>query len=95
MLSPRRWPAIPAETVTRAPAPMADQSRASVAARIRSRAGSAACDWRAIVPGLALTQSVGVAGYRSGESVAQLLKRVDEALYEAKGAGRNRAVIKD
>lgn len=52
-------------------------------------------DWAALAPGLAITASVGAAGFRSGESVAQLLNRADVALYEAKGAGRNRAVIKD
>ena len=61
----------------------------------RIGAGLAERDWPAIAPGLRVTQSVGIAGYRSGESIAQLLKRADEALYEAKGAGRNRAVIKD
>lgn len=65
------------------------------AALARIGAGLAACDWQAIAPGMAVTQSVGVAGYRSGESVAQLLKRADEALYEAKAAGRDRAIIKE
>jgi len=39
-----------------------------------------------------VTVSMGVAGYRSGESAGQLLRRVDIALYQAKEAGRNRVV---
>jgi diguanylate cyclase (GGDEF)-like protein len=42
-----------------------------------------------------VTVSAGVAGYRAGESVSQLLHRADEALYEAKHAGRNRVVTKE
>jgi diguanylate cyclase (GGDEF)-like protein len=61
----------------------------------RIGAGLAACDWQRIAPGLRVTQSVGIAGYRAGESVAQLLKRADEALYAAKGAGRNRIVVQE
>jgi diguanylate cyclase (GGDEF)-like protein len=65
------------------------------AALERIAAGLAASDWQAIAPGLAVTHSVGVAGYRSGESIAQLLKRADDALYEAKAAGRDRVIIKE
>jgi diguanylate cyclase (GGDEF)-like protein len=65
------------------------------AALERIGAALAACDWQAIAPGLAVTHSVGVAGFRGGEGVAQLLKRADEALYEAKAAGRDRAIIKE
>jgi diguanylate cyclase (GGDEF)-like protein/PAS domain S-box-containing protein len=39
-----------------------------------------------------LTISLGVAEYRPGETVATLLKRVDDALYGAKKGGRNRTV---
>jgi diguanylate cyclase (GGDEF)-like protein len=38
------------------------------------------------------TGSFGVAEWRSGESVDELLKRADVALYEAKAKGRNRVV---
>jgi diguanylate cyclase (GGDEF)-like protein len=61
----------------------------------RIRAGLAAVDWAPIAPGIALTVSVGVAGFRAGEPVAQLLNRADGGLYEAKRAGRNCVVIKD
>ncbi|SCY40213.1 GGDEF domain-containing protein [Thiohalorhabdus denitrificans] len=40
--------------------------------------------------GLSLTISVGVAGIHRGDSMKALLKRVDDALYTAKTAGRNR-----
>lgn len=50
---------------------------------------------RAGVPGapgasVRYTVSVGVAGLAAGESLAQLLRRADAALYAAKRAGRNR-----
>ena len=39
------------------------------------------------------TFSAGVAQAEPGESLQQLLRRADDALYEAKAAGRNRSVI--
>jgi len=41
----------------------------------------------------ALTLSIGVAEGARGENADQLLKRADEALYQAKDAGRNRTVL--
>ena len=61
----------------------------------RIRAGLAAHDWGALVPGISLTTSIGVAGFRKGESIAGLLHRADLALYEAKAAGRDCVVIKE
>lgn len=40
-----------------------------------------------------VTISLGVAELRGGESPDQLLKRADDALYEAKNQGRNRVVV--
>lgn len=38
----------------------------------------------------AVTASLGVAGFQPGESVSDLVRRADDALYRAKAAGRNR-----
>ena len=62
----------------------------SASALERVCAGVAAHDWAEVAPGLKLTVSAGVAEYREGEAVEQLINRADAALYEAKRAGRNR-----
>jgi len=67
----------------------------AVRAMERIRAALARRDWGAIAPGLVVTASVGVTGYRAGESVAQMLGRADAALYDAKSAGRDRISVKD
>ncbi len=42
-----------------------------------------------------ITISLGVAQFRPGDSIDALLKRVDNAMYEAKQGGRNRVVVCD
>lgn len=61
----------------------------------RLRVAFAARDWSLVAEGLRVTVSAGVAGYRRGETLAQLLARADGALYKAKNSGRDRVVIKE
>jgi diguanylate cyclase (GGDEF)-like protein len=42
-----------------------------------------------------VTVSVGVAEYKRGETVSQLLKRADQALYQAKDNGRDRVCVSE
>ncbi|WP_266182394.1 ligand-binding sensor domain-containing diguanylate cyclase [Dyella humicola] len=62
----------------------------AVAERIRQ----AVAEQHAVYEGraIAVTASIGVAAYREGENLSQWLSRADEALYQAKHAGRNRCV---
>jgi diguanylate cyclase (GGDEF)-like protein len=64
--------------------------QASLEAVERVRIAVAAHDWRAMAPDLPVTMSAGIAGFRKDETVEQLLHRADQALYQAKHAGRNR-----
>lgn len=59
----------------------------------RIREGVAGHDWETVVPGLAVTVSVGVAVARPGEAVSELIGRADAALYRAKHGGRNRSEV--
>lgn len=45
------------------------------------------------VPDYVLTVSMGIAEFRPGESVEELIQRADRAMYEAKAQGRDRIVI--
>lgn len=74
---------------------MVADPQAAVAPLERIRLAVALHDWNAVAPGLELTTSIGVAGLLPEETVAQLLRRADEALYEAKAAGRNRVIVKE
>jgi len=68
---------------------------AAQAAVDRLRNKVAARDWSEFAPDLSVTVSAGLAGYRPGETLSQLLSRADGALYEAKRAGRNRVVVRE
>jgi diguanylate cyclase (GGDEF)-like protein len=65
-----------------------DEHQATALAE-RLRSAIAACDFQ----GVAVTASIGVAQWRSGQgSLASAIGRADRALYAAKNAGRNRVV---
>ena len=69
------------------------ESAMMVAERLRIRIGDTPFDISAPIGQITVTVSVGVAvGGRIGDTVDHLLKRADEALYEAKRSGRNRVV---
>jgi diguanylate cyclase (GGDEF)-like protein len=59
----------------------------------RVRTAVAARDWSPAVPDAAVTISTGVAAFRKGEAIEQLLHRADQALYQAKRGGRNQTIL--
>ena len=64
-----------------------------VAERIRCRIGN--IDFSDVAEGLNVTASIGLALRRDGEDADSWLARADEAMYRAKGAGRNRTLVAD
>lgn len=64
---------------------LADAER--IAEKLRNEVADAA-----LVPGIALTVSLGVSQYSNGEPAASIIARADKALYAAKAGGRNRTV---
>ena len=70
--------------------PGADEAHAlQVAERIRRRLKERSL----LAVGVECTVSIGVAALQAHEDTSQLLRRADEAMYAAKGAGRNRVVL--
>jgi diguanylate cyclase len=71
------------------------QDAAAVAERLRKAVAEARWEVRNQDPGgvVSVTVSIGVAPYRQGDAVVDLVCRADGALYEAKGTGRNRVVV--
>lgn len=63
-----------------------------IAERVRAAVGSTRV--QAGGKRLPLTVSLGLTQFRKGEDLEQLLTRVDQALYDAKSAGRNRVGIR-
>ncbi|HYC41380.1 MAG TPA: GGDEF domain-containing protein [Noviherbaspirillum sp.] len=59
----------------------------------RLRAAVKAHDWNSIAPGLSVTFSAGVAGYMPGDTVAEIARRADIALYSVKHGGRDAVAI--
>lgn len=66
----------------------AERLRIAVNKHVTARAGDKACR-------IAVTASFGVANLRGGEAIepTAILRRADEALYQAKSSGRNRVVV--
>jgi len=58
----------------------------------RIRAAVGARDWSPLTPDLPVTLSAGIATHCKGESIEQVMHRADQALYQAKRAGRNTVV---
>jgi diguanylate cyclase (GGDEF)-like protein len=59
----------------------------------RFRVALRAHPWSETAPGLVVTASFGVALRATGEPVEALFERADQAMYQAKAAGRDRVVV--
>lgn len=82
------------EFVALLPGAEADQAMA-VAERLRNAyRHESAAGYETLLP-FALTVSIGVAEWRSGEDVERVILRADKALYRAKSGGRNRCELAD
>lgn len=66
--------------------------RAAVSLR-RIREAVLAYPWDSLIPGIALTTSIGVASFHAYETAEQTFRRADKALYSAKQDGRNRIAV--
>ena len=64
-----------------------------VAVADRLRLKIASLRWESSMGPLQITASFGVSEWQPGDTIDQLLKRADVALYEAKAHGRNRVVV--
>jgi diguanylate cyclase (GGDEF)-like protein len=71
----------------------ATRSRPAFLVMERIRAAVADGEWSVVGPGAGLTVSAGIADYRRGDAVTDLIRRADAALYLAKGLGRNRVIL--
>lgn len=69
----------------------APEAAGAMLGRLRERLADTA--FESLPNGFRITLSAGVAAYRHGESIEQLISRADEALYLAKQQGRNRVNI--
>ncbi len=63
----------------------------AVCERIRKRVEESPVSWESSA--IPITVSIGVAAFRHGDTPAAILERADAALYAAKDAGRNRAIV--
>jgi diguanylate cyclase (GGDEF)-like protein len=66
------------------------KAAAQVVERLRLRIAEQ--DFSSLMGDRRITLSAGLAQYRPGESVSQLLTRADHCLYQAKESGRNKVV---